>query len=669
MACALLGIPEVGMGKHLRQADSMEWDDGDGHDVEDGRSARSRQSHERLQPPSQFIYIPPSHSGHVRAVRSESVKRGTPGKGHRSLASTIGRVIALVIGVAVVLLLAVGGLTAYNVYNSAKRIASEASSIMACVDKFETAARDGDPQALRSAASDINGSAHGIQNELSSHWWALASLVPVYGSDVKNARTLADSMVDLSDNALSPLAYDSGVLSLSNLVSDGAINVDAISSLASTCQTAQPIVRRDAEVINSLPDAHIEQFATVFRRVKGRLSSVDDALTKANRILPVLPDMLGAGGQEKTYLIIAMSNAEMRAAGGFPGAWGELTVVDGRMSVANFDSIVHEEGFTSEDAGGEDAMLAGLSDTGYYSHTLPADMTTSPDFTRDGWLMASAWKYFKGTQVDGVIALDPVFLQRLMKLTDTSVQADGFTIDGSNAAKILLNDAYWTYGNDNDASDAFFRSVAVKSFDEVLSNIGSAQITDLANVLGTAAAQRRLELWMANDIHQDIIKEVGASGHLSRDEANPVLGVYVNDHTTAKYAYYLNVVTQIGDKIQNGDGSYSYFVTTKLINTANYKTIRSAPHYISGTNPEKKTIDTMIERPIVLAPAGGTITNMDLDGDGGMIEGTLYGFNCWTGTINLRCGQTATLTYTVTTSTNAARDLVLDTTPLAQDFS
>ena len=61
---------------------------------------------------------------------------------------------------------------------------------------------------------------------------------------------------------------------------------------------------------------------------------------------------------------------------------------------------------------------------------------------------------------------------------NTSVQADGFTIDGSNAAKILLNDAYWTYGNDNDASDAFFRSVAVKSFDEVLSNIGSAQITD-----------------------------------------------------------------------------------------------------------------------------------------------------------------------------------------------
>ena len=58
MACALLGIPEVGMGKHLRQADSMEWDDGDGHDVEDGRSARSRQSHERLQPLSQFIYIP-----------------------------------------------------------------------------------------------------------------------------------------------------------------------------------------------------------------------------------------------------------------------------------------------------------------------------------------------------------------------------------------------------------------------------------------------------------------------------------------------------------------------------------------------------------------------------------------------------------------------------------
>ena len=657
------------MVKHLRQADPKRWGDGDDHDAEDGRSTYSRQPLERLQPLSQPVYIPPSHSGRRRTSRGWSMRRGGSDRVRRSPASTIGRVIASVLGIAIVLLLTVGGLTAHNVYNSAKRIASEASNIMACVDKFEAAARDGDPHALRAAASDINGSAHGIQNELNSPWWALASLVPVYGSDVKSARTLADSMVDLSDNALSPLAYDSGVLSLSNFVSDGTVNVDAISSLVSTCQMAQPIVRRDAEAINTLPDAHIEQFATVFRRVRGRLSSVDDALTKANRILPVLPDMLGAGGQEKTYLVIAMSNAEMRAAGGFPGAWGELTVVDGRMSVANFDTIVHEQGFTSEDAGGEDAMLAGLSDTGYYSHTLPADMTTSPDFTRDGWLMASAWEHFKGTHVDGVIALDPVFLQKLMKLTDTSVQADGFTIDGSNAAKILLNDAYWKYGNDNDASDAFFRSVAVKSFDEVLSNIGSAQITDLANVLGTAAAQRRLELWMANDTQEDIIKEVGASGHLSTDEANPVLGVYVNDHTTAKYAYYLNVVTQIGDRIRNGNGSYSYSVTTKLINTADYETIRSAPSYISGTNPEKKTIDTMIERPIILAPAGGVVTNMNLDGDGGMIEGTLYGFDCWTGTINLRCGQTATLTYTVTTSANAASDLVLDTTPLAQDFS
>ena len=110
-------------------------------------------------------------------------------------------------------------------------------------------------------------------------------------------------------------------------------------------------------------------------------------------------------------------------------------------------------------------------------------------------------------------------------------------------------------------------------------------------------------------------------------------------------------------------------MTTKLINTADYETILSAPSYISGTNPEKKTIDTMIERPIILAPAGGVVTNMNLDGDGGMIEGTLYGFDCWTGTIDLRCGQTATLTYTVTTSANAASDLVLDTTPLAQDFS
>ena len=44
--------------------------------------------------------------------------------------------------------------------------------------------------------------------------------------------------------------------------------------------------------------------------------------------------------------------------------------------------------------------------------------------------------------VDGVLSVDPVFLQQLLKVTGSVTLTDGTVLTGDNAAQILLNQTY-----------------------------------------------------------------------------------------------------------------------------------------------------------------------------------------------------------------------------------
>ena len=47
-----------------------------------------------------------------------------------------------------------------------------------------------------------------------------------------------------------------------------------------------------------------------------------------------------------------------------------------------------------------------------------------------------------GVAVDGVIAIDPLFLQNMLAVTGGVAMPDGSTLDGANTAQTLLHDVY-----------------------------------------------------------------------------------------------------------------------------------------------------------------------------------------------------------------------------------
>lgn len=591
---------------------------------------------------------------------------GSGHHGHGSQRRGKRHTVAITVVSIVVVLLALVGLEAFSLVRSAQKVRADADAVLTSLDGLKSAASSGDTDQIASLSSSIGSAAHEIQDEVQSPAWSVASIVPGYGDDVRSVRSLADVLVDVSDNALTPLSQHADALNLRNLFSNGAINVDALQSLCTVMTDAAPVLDRAATTIDALPSAHIAQLDAAISKVRTKVDAAKATLDSAQAVLPYLPQMLGANGQSRTYLVVAQNNAELRASGGFPGSVGTLTVSDGVMRLGGFASLAGKEGLslgaTDEEMGTFGSSIGSRADAA----------TLTPNFPRTATLLATAWQQIHHQAVDGVIGIDPVFLQRLLALTGPVTVADGTTLTGDNAAQELENSVYLRYGNQNAAEDAFFANAAATAFTSIMGNLGTAKAADLMDALGQSAADEHLQMWMANEDEENALVTIGVSGGFSTDATKPVLGVYVNDVTWAKMAWYLDLRTTVGAAVRNADGSTTYDVTTTLTNTITDQIVASAPTYITGSNMQyKRSTGDMVSVLILVAPAGGTISDVSVDTPefGVWHLPSLYGLDAWSSQVNTYPQETRTITYQVTTSPDAAWDLVVRSTPTGQTMA
>ncbi len=575
-----------------------------------------------------------------------------------------GRNIAIVVAVIVLLLGMLGGVEAYALFNSAKTVKSQASTIMAQASTIKDAVKKGDSAALSNSVETIRTATNTINKEVNTTAWNIAAMVPVYGQDVKSVQKLGATASDLVEEALVPVADGLSGLKLSELLQDGAINVSILEKLIDALDEATPVIQTSISTINSLPEAHISQLKSILDKVKDPLNEANDTLTSAQPILKVLPQMLGADGQTRNYLVVAQNNAEIRATGGFPGATGIVSVTDGRITMGDFQSIKNL-------AGDDYAEDQDPKETAMFSHENDVTaqiITCNPDFPVSAKHLAHLWNQRFGTMPDGVIALDPVVLQNLLGLVGAVTAPDGDVVDGTNAAAVLLNGTYKKFGNDGDAQDEYFSAVAGLAFKQIMGNLGDADVEKFMSVLETAAKENRLLAWMQDADEQAAVVKFNLAGDIAEDEATPELGVYINDNTWAKMTWYMSVNTTLSDPVLAADGTKTYTATTVIRNNLTDEEAATLPTYITGSNPALSGLGNMIEEVMLYAPAGGTISNISCDLGNTFVEGTYSTLQTWrTGAqIQIEPGHEAVITYTVKTSANATTDLTVRTTPTAQ---
>ncbi len=604
----------------------------------------------------------PSRHGASELDRVKS-RSGRPAPGKRRRRGLRWWQVTLIV---IAVLAVVAGACGFAMYQDVKAIQSEVDDVKQEFAVYKDALMNGKSDQLSGSAASLAQSTQTMADHVSSPLWALAELAPVYGQDVRQARELVNSANILTHNGLVPFSNSLNGVSVKSLVKDGGqVDIPILQKVIDAVLEVQGPLKDTIHTVQSMQPFHIQRLNDLLAGARSTLATASNLLDEADDVLP-LPTMLGANGETKTYLVVALNNVETRSAGGFPGSWGTMTVTDGKISLGDFTAI---QGLRQESGTGFEATAEEVAafDMGSVS-TNPGSSMMTPQFPRAAAAAAQSWLAFMGQAVNGVVAIDPVFLQSLLAVTGQAVDINGVHVDGSNAAAVLMHDTYWNLPVE--AQDAFFAGVAGASFQAVFQGLGHADSGDLAKTFMDGALARNFQVWMADEAQEAAIDALGFSGGLEDDPAKPVLGTYTNDYTWSKMDWYLDMRTSVGEGTKNPDGSTSYPVTTTVTNAMTEAEAASAPYYVYGGNPDKRSQGDMLTHLYLMAPAGGSISNVQ--GTGGVFSAaqhTVYGFDEWTCALQENPGETTTVTYTVTTSPQATEPLAVDRTPAARTFS
>lgn len=600
---------------------------------------------------------------------SDGLVRHRHRKGERKKRHT-GAIIASVVAVLLVAL----GASGFMLLNSAKTVKSEAKEAVEIVGGLKDKVTSGDFSTLPDDAKKIDELCDSMKAETSSPLWTAASFIPVYGSDINAARTMIDALSDVSSNALVPMADNLSQATPGKLFQDGTINVSALQAVADSLSDSSKVFKSVNEKIQGIGDTHISQVTELVDKAKDGFATLNGAVDAAEKVAPVLPQMLGANGQTRHYLVLAMSNVEIRACGGFPGSRGVMSVTDGKLELGDFVKVdMMKEPLSPLPITDEEANLFttgwGLTGFNTLGYTM-GDVTMTPDYPRAAQLASDMQKAIVGDDIDGVFAVDPVFLQYMLGIVGGTQLPDGTVVDGSNAAKVLLHDIYWNYPVEE--QDAIFAAVAGSAFNKIVDELGSSDIAKIAGAIEKGASEGRILMYSRNDDEEKAAKALGISGALQNDTSEaPILGVYVNNYSYSKMDWFLDKRVTIDSSVENADGSTTYRVTTSLKNTMTPQEKAEMPGYFQGHNGISQDIDDEVLRLYLYAPAGGSISDIKTSGSGSieMNEATHDGLKVAWGGVHMLLGQDVKVEYTVTTSKDSGhKELKVRTTPTAQTF-
>lgn len=621
-------------------------------------NAATRQSNESANRPKSTV--PASYSSYGSPYGAQP--SGSPRDGKKNRKKTVG----IVVGVLLALFLLFGGATGFILYKDAKDLSAKSHTVIETAKTLKDSLKEGNGEALREDAREIAWEVSEMKNTVNSPVWKIASFIPVYGSDVRLAQDLLNEVDNLAQNALVPACDSLGDFKLGNLLHDGAVDLDLLNTLITTMQDVEPVVTQSAEVIDALPEAHIGKVNDLLAKIKDPMSSAVDGLKQVNELAPLLPQMLGADAP-RNYLITAENNAEIRAQGGFAGALGIMTVDHGVISLNEFEGTLTmgADGPTSAITISDEEMQLFQPEAQTLNYTS-GDSYLVPDFPRGAQLVSTLWSIKHGGQhVDGVVALDPVFLQYLLQLTGGITAVDGMQVDGTNAASALLSLTYWNYPEDGEMQDAVFASVAKGAFEKLLGGLGDVGFQRLFAVIQRGGVEGRLLMWMANEDEEGAIKKLGMDGSLPTEANNPQTGLYVNNYSYSKLDWYLNIDAQLGEPVTQSDGSTAYTVNATLTNELPLDQAGNLPKYVTAHSPFADNLAQEMLRLYLYAPFGGSITDVNCS-YGQMTEATHNNLQVMYEDIRMSPGESVTVSYTVIVPAGAEGELELRVTPTAQ---
>ncbi len=275
---------------------------------------------------------------------------------------------------------------------------------------------------------------------------------------------------------------------------------------------------------------------------------------------------------DSTQLLLLANNAEMRAGSGMFLTVGTLSITDGRLSVGE---IVPTNDFQLPESVPVEGDLAdrwGWLEPGREWRNLGV----TPRFDITAPLAARMWAAARGQEVDGVLALDVIALQALLR-AGGPIQVKGEQIDADNVVQDLLHDQYVGVDLGDPTNQEARRGRLAGVARATLEALERPHLDGrlLAEELAVTARARHLLAWSVRPQVQQGWEAMDVDGALDGDE----LSIALLNRGGNKLDPYLQVDAHL--QVAPGPELTAVSVELRLQNLASAE----EPSYILGPSP------------------------------------------------------------------------------------
>jgi hypothetical protein len=496
--------------------------------------------------------------------------------------------------------------------------------------------------------------------------WRLTEHTPFLGGNLVAIRQAAGVANDVAVHAAPPLVAVVKSVKLSDLLpKDGAIDLQplvAATPTVTTARVAMDAAQRQAakiDVSGTLPAV-----STAVTKLLTLVDQTSQALDGIDTAVKVLPSMLGGDGP-RNYLLLSLTNSEIRTAGGIPGALAVINADNGRLTLGATASVDDLKHFA------DPVLPLTPAELTLFDPRLGKwmeNVTSTPDFARSGQLAQAIWSARRGLNVDGVIAIDPVSLGYILKATGPIDAGAGITLDSSNAAAFLLSTVYATFPDTRD-QDFFFATVTKKIFAALTG--GKLDTTRLISALGAGASEHRIHIWSTHADEEKQLASTSMGGSLPKStNTTSAFGVYLNDATGGKMDYYVRNAITVSSGVCRADERPNLNVAVKLSSTAPLDSATSLPSYVTGRfafNVEPGRVRTNV---YVYAPKSAQPYSVLLNGkEYAFVSATLNGQPMAGAVVELGPQESATLTFRFLGAAGTPTNTAVEYTPMSSHVS
>lgn len=482
---------------------------------------------------------------------------------------------------------------------------TELQQVARSASQLKSAIGDGDLDAAAAVAGSIERHARSAHELTSDPIWHGFGVLPWLGPNFTAVSEVAEIADSVASDALSPLVEVADSVDLASLgFEGGAIDlapfaeIEAPLGVASTALSDAQRHARRIDAVGTLPP--LAEAVGELRDAVDQASTAVGALHSASVLLPT---MLGGDGP-RHYVLAMQNNAELRSSGGIIGAIALLRAEAGRISLVQQASTADFPPLETPLPLSESTVALFEDRPGRFVQNI----TSIPDFTEAGPTIAARWEGRFGGTVDGVIAIDAVVAEHLVKVTGP-LAVGPFTADADNIVSILLSGIYAEIP-DPLVQDAVFAQASAAMFDAALSG-GDPRA--LVGALSAAADERRIRIWSAHEDEEAILAASTLGGGIPHDdEDGSYVGVLFNDATGGKMDYYTRagIVTEVG----RCDGTPTTRVSVTWSNEAPADAATSLPFYVTVQGAYGVPAGSVRTLIAVYGPEGAIPSYTDRDG-------------------------------------------------------